>query len=560
MNIRNKVFLVLITFSTFVGCKKDLIESNNTEYVVMSDVKSLDFKQEGETKIIDLMANSHEYWTIDAPSETWVKAVKKGNSIEVTTEPNLNSDDRKMRLTISVVGGKMSFVINQLGTSPFISIEGENSSDFYFKKDGVLSKTIRVKANSTNWSVEPLGQVDWLSWKKDEAGENLILNLKEFKREDIGATTNRKVELFLSNGSKHLKLNVIQNGWAQFGTVICKLNQTRQQIIEAEERRGHKRDLDYDLLFYPCKQAGDKIFMGFNTDGEQTKLAVYTFDYDDKNKSTNRFYLKAYENKTFNDNDLKAWMDLNKYVKGMPDPRFPLIIKYFKEDETKTSVYIVNNDSTAKLNGFDYKSANMEYLESSNYMTYDLSNNSIDVFPVRNSCRINDPSYQLKEVIAYEKSQGMIPDFNHELTKKSNDPDVEYASLVFKQESVNSSKGKLIYVIYLFNYRGAKSNPANVDNAHMLSDNPALNGTVAMRHDVYQGLDYIYKVRPMYHLNSTTRLLLENKGYSFLRDDGNGFATFIRGDEDFVDIYPSTSWFNITFYKNKEEMKKVKFM
>src|SRR3712207_2162802 len=111
MNIRNKVFLVLITFSTFVGCKKDLIESNNTEYVVMSDVKSLDFKQEGETKIIDLMANSHEYWTIDAPSETWVKAVKKGNSIEVTTEPNLNSDDRKMRLTISVVGGKMSFVI-----------------------------------------------------------------------------------------------------------------------------------------------------------------------------------------------------------------------------------------------------------------------------------------------------------------------------------------------------------------------------------------------------------------------------------------------------------------
>lgn len=564
MSIINRLLALLCIFGCLFGCQKDYIVENSTDFLI-SDISSLTFKQEGGTRTITVTAASSSNWGVDENSyESWIKVIKEGNKIVITADKYDGIEERSTQLTVSLPDGKKDFIINQFGSEPVLRVE-EGNTDFYFKKEQE-SKVIKIITNTDDWRVETFELTPWLKWERNTKEHTLTLNLAEFRKEDSGSTTNRKATLFLSSGSKHLQLNVIQKGWAQFGIPVFKFDQTRQEIIAAEEQRGHTRSKEYELQFYPRGQEQDKRFMCFSTDGEQTAHAVYEFNSDNLQKFANQAYLKAHEGKTFDMDDFQAWMDYNKYKKGRKNSQNPTQCKYYLEEEERTCMYHVYNDANGKFNGYDYPGAYMKYVETGNYMKIDEEKKWLAVFPVRNAVRLHDPTYKLKEVIAYEKAQGMEPDYSHELTKKCDYPNVEYTSLVFNQATVNTTRGELLYVIYLFNYPDAKNDQGTP--AVDLSLDPALSGTVGKRQDVYQGNDYAYRVKPAYpqfpewgneyRLKSQVTYVAGQKGYEFVRTDNNGYTTYVRGEEELVDVQPTTSWVQFTFYRSKELVKLIR--
>lgn len=571
MNTRN-ICLAMLCISSLVAtsCSKDFAQGSE-ESIIVSDVSSLDFAEEGASKSINITATSGT-WSIDKGSyASWISVRQEGNSIIVTASPNNSGDERHTEISISTESGKRSFLIKQRGASPILSLNGE-SAEIAFKKEA-SERSLRLLSNSPDWQVRYLGEAPWLTWERSEDGTAIVLKVKEFLRTDTDATRNRKTTLFVSNGTKHLRLDVLQRGWAQFGEPFFKRGATRDEIIAEELKRGHERQTEYERGLYPNGSDVDKKFLSFSTDGEQTHVMLYEFNTNNLSQYRNKVYLMAPEKKKFEEEDLKAWLEGNGFVASRPKT-FPSYIEvgerytyHYCPSEESTKAYKVFNHERAFLPGSAYyRCARMEYTEIPNDITLVTSSRDntlqLENFPVRNLIRLHDVRYKLQEVIAYEKSKGMVPDYDSQLSIKSSYPGVEYATLLFKQAQTNTSDGQLVNVLYRFNYPGATDYDDEykpTTKADLLSHDPLLAGTIGTRMDVYTRQELVYTKRPSYtgELSYITNLSFqkasEAMGFDFVRSDNSGFTTLVRGQDELADITPlGDSKFTIMFYRSKE--------
>lgn len=562
MNIKH-ISLALLAAAALAGsaCQKGFDSEQSSEFVV-SDNSALTFEQEGATKSITISAASSD-WSIDHSSyDSWIKAVKEGKKIVITADPYEGLEERTTILNIVMGGSKRSFLISQFGSEPVLRL-ADDSGEVYFKKTAE-SRTLNIVSNTASWKTELMGTADWLTWEPSADGKNITLKVREFGRNEPNATTSRKAVLYLSNGTKHLRLDITQRGWAQFGMPFFQRGATRQAIIEEELKRGHNRRMDYERLLYPENEDTDKFYIAFSTDGEQTDLALYRFNWE--GKFDNRVFLIAKKGETFNEDDLKAWLEDNKFKTAPPKhfeawiSDFERYTRHYQEDDNTFKLFKVYNHARAFAPGSPYRSAVMEYSELPNDFVvqahpYTGKMQALN-FPVRNAVRLHDTKYKLDEVIAYEQSKGMIPDYEHELTKTSNYPGVKYAVLVFKQQQTNTNSGQLLHVIYRFNYPGATDYDENgkpTNPATILSHDAALAGTVGSRQDIYQDPSLFYSTLGSgTSLSITARGYADDKGYSLVRSDESGFTTLVRGEDELVDITAGTNWFTFNFYKSKE--------
>lgn len=531
---------------------------------VEGDAKSITFDQPGGTKSITITYSTAE-WTIDnASHDKWVKAAKEGDKLMVTAEPNDASDERATLVTVKLAGGGMrSFTIRQYGSAPVLRLEGDKH-DLYFEKEAT-TKVLNVETNGADWTVEKLESSDWLTWEKDVQNNTLTLHLTALNKEDEGGRTNRVSTLYLSNANKHVEVRVFQNGWVQFIDPIYEMPNTREKILAAELKRGHQRAFEYEDRFWPIGKREDKIFMVFSTSAEQTPHIIYRFDWDTMNVFE-RAFLKAREGETFNMEQLDHWMKYNKFKKARKDPQDDKHLKYYRETEDRTSLYHVWNrvEHSIPINGYDAPGAYMEYKDESNYIHIN-DNGDMDCFPVRNNARLHDPSFKWEQVIEYEKSHGMVPDFSHKETILSKDPALKYEQLAFVQEVPdNITKGKLKNVLYAFNFPTVSDAEGKPDPRR--SRLPEHIGTVGIRLDVYNGYDYAYNKSGgywgyNYYLKANAKSSLKNKGYDFVRSqDESGWNTYVRGDEDLMDIMPDDddNSFRVMYYRSKELVNFVK--
>lgn len=84
----------------------------------------------------------------------------------------------------------------------------------------------------------------------------------------------------------------------------------------------------------------------------------------------------------------------------------------------------------------------------------------------------------------------------------------------------------------------------------------------------YMGSDIIYNREQegtpgvyewyTYTLPVSIRNVIEDKGYTFFRGDGNGFVTFFRGEADLIDMRPQETRTVITYYKSKHYVDQIK--
>lgn len=567
MNIKH-ITLALLASVALAGsaCQKGFDSEQSSEFVV-SDNSALTFEQEGATKSITISAASSD-WSIDHSSyDSWIKAVKEGKKIVITADPYEGLEERTTILNIVMGGSKRSFLISQFGSEPVLRL-ADDSGEVYFKKTAE-SRTLNIVSNTASWKTELMGTADWLTWEPSADGKNITLKVREFGRNEPNATTSRKAVLYLSNGTKHLRLDITQRGWAQFGMPFFKRGATRQEIIEEELKRGHNRSMDYERLLYPENEDSDKGYIAFSTDGEQTDLALYRFAWsaqDPFKNFENRAFLIAKKGETFNEGDLKAWFEDNKFKAAPPKHFEPWVsdferyTRHYQEDDNTFKLFKVYNHARAYVPGGPYLSAVMEYTELPNDFVVQQSlytgKMQAQNFPVRNAVRLHDTRYKLDDVIAYEQSKGMIPDYDHPFTIASSYPGVRYAVLVFKQQQTNTSPGQLIHVIYRFNYPGATDYDENgkpTNPATILSHDADLAGTVGSRQDIYQDPSLFYDTRfGTTTLSISARGYADEKGYNLVRSDESGFTTLVRGEDELVDITAGENWFTFNFYKSKE--------
>lgn len=590
MKTKYNILTALLGFAVLVtSCRKDFAEEPSGEFFV-SDTETLTFKQEGETKTLLITAASAEWEIVKDSYESWITAVKDGNKIQVIAKEYNGAQERSSKLTIAMPQGKKTFTFTQFGTDPVLRIEGD-LTEFVFKKDAT-KHVLNIITNSDDWRVESLGQaVPWLKWEKNTNPHTLTLDVSAFLRNEENATTNRHTSIFVSNGSKHIKLDVLQRGWAQFGEPKFPRNLTdlpiltREEIIAHEQSLGHERKIDFENLLYPEDKPGTpKQYLAFSTDGEQTPFMLYHFPYVSASEPyktfSNRVVFLAKRGETpavgttFVEEDLKAWMDFNKYRKARPlvfqpwqgpNDRYE---RYYMEDDKVFHLYKVYNDAKAYAWGVPYCTAKMEYQQASNYISvgkpYAGATDQLLSFPTRDLTQLHKA--RLEDVIAYEETQGMIPDYSHALSVPGNYPGVKYSSLIFKQKVLDSSKkGNLIHVLYRFNSPNAlDGEPGGYQYpSQILSRDPDLAGTVGSRRDIYMGKDLAYNERTIagnssFTLNRNFRERAIDKCFDFVRSDESGFASFVRGEDLLVDISPVGDWLTMEFYRSKTLVDLIK--
>lgn len=576
-------FLGLMVLAS--SCRKEFSEEPSGEFFV-SNAETITFKQEGETKTLFITAASTDWNIVDGSYENWITAVKNGNGILLTAQRHDGAEERRSPITIAMSQGKKTFILNQFGTEPVLRVE-ENVTEFIFKKEAER-RVLHIISNSDDWRVEPLGQsVAWLKWEKSTKPHTLTLDVADFLRNEENATTNRRTSIFISNGSKHIKIDVLQRGWAQFGepNLPRKLFDlpylTREELIAHERSLGHERQMEFENLLWPTEEPGaDKRFLAFSTDGEQTPIVLYPFDYDHTTQKFTQFGNKIYflapkgdtntEGHRFNEKDLTAWMEFNKYKAARPLVFYPWhgpnerYERYYMEDEEKFHIYKVYNDPKAFTGGMPYHTAVMEYTHMSNYISVgkpvSWADEQLLSFPTRNLTHLHKA--KIDDIIAYEETQGMIPDYSSPLSVLGTYPGVKYSSLLFKQKVPDSSKkGNLIHVLYRFNSPDAMDGDPEVYQypSQILSLDPALAGTVGSRRDIYMGKDLAYENRMLPDYSGTYSAIhsifldrARDKCFDFVRSDESGFASFVRGEDLLVDISPVNDWLTMEFYRSKQ--------
>src|SRR3712207_2112102 len=528
-----RILALLLAVLALSSCQKDLVLDSSTD-IALIYAESLTLKQEGETKTVSFSTLSAD-WTVEPGSyDVWLTVEKQAESLVVTAAANEEAGERQSQITLNVGSGKKTIAVTQFGTAPAISVENSTGTEVY-NHNAHPSVVLKVLSNSKDWRVEQVGKEtnDWLTVAADQEAGTLTLALKSIERGSPWELTSRSEKLFLSNGNKHYQLNVIQNGFLQFQLPVWELDQafTLARLTELEAARGNNRERDFEISgLMPYKEDTEKLYYVFRSAGEQAPRFFYTSDWYTKNVVG--AFMKAPEGQAFSEESLKPWLEQNNFKPGNKQSK-DTETEYFCEDEKSTKLlHIYNDAANRQVSGGAYKSACIKYIESSNELKVD-ENSRLVSFPVGASQRLNDKTFTLEQIIAYEKSRGMKPDYNNEfnnekVTEKINDPDCPYSRLLFAPENPNSEDGKLAYVIYHFNWKGVTKE--DIDGG--LSNDPALNGTVGLCQVFYMGVGIFYDQRevgyPPYYsqietsLNRATRTTLADKGYVLFRNDGAG--------------------------------------
>ncbi len=507
------------------------------------DINELTFQVNDESKEFDILSTDGASWSIVKGSyPEWLDIKKEGNKVIVTAK-KYTGNKRNGEFTVVSGNAKKTFLVYQYGAGATLSIDATTRS-YYFKKE---AKTISIKLNTNtqDWTVQPLNNVSWLEWKRDVKNQSLTLMVSAFEKTDKDYRTNRKATLYISSGNKHIKLHITQAGWVQFGDPIFFPKGTlRTKVLEEEGKLGHTRVLEYDKKFWPKDEAGDKQFMGVTNDGEQVAMTVYGFDGNENEMFDGIIYLKPKEGESFDEEIFKEAM----IYKGFKEGSLPSYnaffghptLAYYKEGSSHTYIYTLYNGDDAKIHNWDRGPFISCKLASNNL---ELEGGEMKNFPVRNTSSMDDPNYKLEEIIAYEKSQGLEPDYDDtEFTKLNKTyPQVKYTSLAFKPITPTEEDGKLFKVIYTFNYPGVDEG----GDSRFLSGDPELAGSFGRRYDIYNGRKYsLQKDGAGFDvLRRGVARLAREKGYDVLRQDF-GWITLWRGlnrtdvtqDKEFIDV------------------------
>lgn len=563
-----RILAFLFAILALGGCQKDLVLDGSTEDVI-TGTESLTLKQEGETKTLSLSTLSGD-WTVEQDSydSSWLTVFKQDGNLVVTAGKNTQADERQSQITLNVATGKKTILVTQFGSDAYISIEGSNGTQVY-NHDGHPNEVLKVVSNSNNWRVDQVdgAQNDWLTYKADPANGTLTLALKPIERGSQWEQTSRSNKIFLSNGNKHFELTVIQNGFVQFQLPVWDLgdNFDLQRLTELETARGNSRNDDIEVtMLMPRGEKNDnhqKLYYVFRSPGEQAPNIFYYQDYYNDYKISQAF-LKAPEGKKFNEASLTPWLEQNNFIVANAQTNETESEYYCEEEEKTKLIHIYNDPDNDKVHSGTYKSACMRYVETSNEMKLD-ANGRISSFPVGSSLHLHDKNFKLKEIVAYEKTRGMIPDYNNTLnsegvTKATSDPECPYSVLLFASEKPSDVDGSLLYTIYFFNWKGVTAEDKDLG----LTDDPNLNGTAGSFRAFYKGVSLFYSRtwvgNNIYgywanRISTQTTVALQDKGYKLARS-GDGLVdltTFVRGKQDLIDIQPQSERTVITYYKSE---------
>ncbi len=529
----------LLLSSLFLSsCKKDFVEDED-KIILRCEQSLLTFDANDETKEIEIISTDGSEWKVlEETCPKWLKTKKKGNFLGVTLDLYIGTM-RKGEFVVASGETKKTFYVQQYGVQAMLDLDG-TTRHFYFKREAT-TKTIKLNTNSKEWTVKLLDETPWLSYKKDTQNNELILNIADFKKTDPDYRTSRKATIYISNANQHLKLQLTQSGWLQFGDpMFYPKGTTRKEILENEAKLRHERDLEFDKLWWPKGEAGDKQFMAVTNDGEQVGLTVYDFPNDEQIHGGVVYLLPQGER--FDETLFKESM-LYKGFKATDNPPANFngtpTATYYKEGSDYTYIYTLYNGSDAMIHSWK-KGPFISCTLASNNL--ELENGEMTNFPVRNSSSMDDPKYKLEQIIAYEKSQGMIVDKDSKFTVLNDEyPSVKYKTLAFKPEQDTMEDGKLMLVVYSFNYPGVKEDGDN----RFLSGDLELAGTFGRRFDVYHGRGYsLDKDGGGFDvLTPNAKRLARAKGYNLLREDF-GWTTLWRGvdradatkDKEFIDV------------------------
>lgn len=562
------ILAFLILFLMASACQKDFMAQDVTDMVITGG-ETVVLEQKGETKTVEFATLSGE-WTIDENSyDKWLTVEKQNNKLVLTALANEQADERVTQVIVNDKGGKTSIPVTQFGTNPFISVDSNNGTVVY-SHDAHKAVELNVQTNSSHWTVSQVDEANnkWLTYDVNLKENKLLLNLEAIDRNSEWAQTSRSTKLFLSNGNKHYMLNVVQNGYVQFQFPVWDLsNFNLNRAIELEGERNNVRNLVFERdSLLPYKEDTEKMYYVFHSAGEQAPYLVYWPNY--YTKLITSAWIKAPKGKAFKKESYESWLKQNNFRIGNSQ-KDETEAEYYSEEADRTRlIHVYNDPQNTKMFGGIFKSSCMKYVESSNSLQLSESGYAT-TFPVLGSNILNNKKFKLEQIIAFEKTRGMKPDFNNQfneenVTLKIQDPLCPYARLIFVPEDSRNNNGDLAYVIYHFNWQGVTEG----DKDSGLRADEEYSGTVGLCQVFYVGPDVFYDRRlegepGVYEyyessLKRTTRTALEDKGYRFAREDNSGFTTFYRGEEDLVDIRLQNTRTVLSYYQSKHYIELIK--
>ena len=563
-----KISALLFVAALLAACQKDLVLGGAPDEVPAS-TETLTLKQEGETKRVDFTALA-DGWSVEQGSHAdWLTAKKAGALLEVTAAANPNADERRTTVTVLTPGGRQTVTVTQFGAEPYIAVEGNNGTVIY-NHEAHAGVELNIISNSDDWRVEQVDKEknNWLTYGVKQKERKLALSLTAIDRNSEWAQTSRTEKLFLSNGNKHYELNVTQNGYVQFQLPVWDFdNFNIDRAIALEGERNNSRDRDFEIKsLLPYNQDSEKIYYVFHSPGEQAPHILYQPYY--QTKLITSAWIKAPKGQTFKQESFDPWLRQQNFKSGNKQRNESETEYYCEEDDRTRLIHVYNDPENTMMYGGIFKSACMKYVESSNDIKLG-SNNKVTCFPMFTSNRLHNKNFKLQEVIAFEKQRGMKPDFENryndeKITTTTEDPLCKYSKLLFVPESSDYTPGALAYVIYFFNWQGVTSEDIDAG----LVPDADLSGTVGSCQVFYTGGEVFYDREVegtpgvyewyTYRLPFSTRRTLEEKGYSYVREDSGGFVSYYRGDEDLIDMRPQETRTVITYYKSKHYVDIIK--
>lgn len=548
MNTIHKILLPLLSLMLMVsGCQsKDTAEVLDS--FINGDDRPILFDKSGGTAKISIIASSSD-WEIRKGYPEWVKPFKEGRSLHISTLPNEEGAERLATLTVGLGSATKSFTIRQYGQTPQLRVE---EVEHVFKKDGG-EVTIDIFVNGSLWTVSKVHDAPWLTYEVDVPSKKLTIKVSELHEDEEGGKDSRRASLVISNGDKHIRVNVTQLGWQQFTEGMANMiGKTRQEIIDIETALGHERDLESEkMFFYPQGEEGDKAGVVFKTPAQQTTRTVYYFDYN--TDLCYDYYYKAEKDQIFDIDMLEEWVKSQGFKKGEVDTKDPNELYYYKDNGDESAYYeVINKKDAPRPTGFMPLSAYIRYDAFSNQIAINPVRRQILNFPIRNSARFYDVKYGLKELIEYEKQFGMKLDYNHDNTVKCKLPGYQdlYESVAFVPEVPSKEVGARQLSVYYFNIPGVLDESGKP--ASDISHDPALAGSVGRRTDIYAGASLAYRVRGLYTLNPAFQKAHRRAGFlQAVGDASYGIYYFIRGVEDVAYTQVLGDNFSLTYFRSK---------
>ena len=188
---RFKIWMGLAIAVLVVACQKDLV-LGGTDHIVLGESTAVTLVQEGETKLVDVSSLGDEWQIENDTHNTWLTAIRRGTTLELTATANNDADERRTEVTIATPTSKQTITITQFGTEPTIAVDGSNGT-LILNHEAHTGVELKIISNSDNWTVEQLDTANnnWLSYAVDLKQRKLTLNLTAIERNSPWAQTCR---------------------------------------------------------------------------------------------------------------------------------------------------------------------------------------------------------------------------------------------------------------------------------------------------------------------------------------------------------------------------------